>query len=258
MNKKRVVAMVAGGTLAALGIGGTALAAGGDDSAPRGELSVGVAAAKEIAVRAAGGGLVESVERETEHGRAVWDVDVLVNGVEHDIDVDATTGTVLRHRIKGGTTVRVIPSATTTSPGGDDRLGDDRAGDDRGRGAEPGDDRGRGAEPGDDRGRGAEPGDDRGRGAEPGDDRGRGAEPGDDRGRGAEPGDDRGRQAEPGDDRGRSGERGDDRGGRSNGKTSAAKGDDHGGRGSGKGDDHGGRSKEKGDDHGSGGHGSDD
>ena len=113
MNRKRVVAMVAVGSLTALGIAGTALAAGADDSTPRArtststststrsELSVSAASAKEIAVRAAGGGIVESVEREVGHGRAVWDVDVLVGGVEHDVDVDAATGTVLRHRVDG-------------------------------------------------------------------------------------------------------------------------------------------------------------
>jgi hypothetical protein len=55
---------------------------------------------------------VESVERETEHGRAVWDVDVIVNGVEHDIDVDRSTGAVTRHRVKA-----------TGDKGGDDRGG---------------------------------------------------------------------------------------------------------------------------------------
>jgi hypothetical protein len=54
--------------------------------------------AKAIALRAAGGGRVESIEREREHGRLVWDVDVIVKGVEHDIDVDAATGQVTRHR----------------------------------------------------------------------------------------------------------------------------------------------------------------
>ena len=55
------------------------------------------ATARAIAVRAAGGGHVQDVERETEHGRAVWDVDVIAGGVEHDIDVDAATGQVTRH-----------------------------------------------------------------------------------------------------------------------------------------------------------------
>ncbi|MEU4619677.1 PepSY domain-containing protein [Actinoplanes sp. NPDC023801] len=54
--------------------------------------------AKAIAIRAAGGGRVESIEREREHGRLVWGVDVIVKGVEHDIDVDAVTSEVTRHR----------------------------------------------------------------------------------------------------------------------------------------------------------------
>jgi hypothetical protein len=49
---------------------------------------------------------VTKVERETEHGRAVWDVEVYRSGVEHDIDVDRATGQVLRHKTdrddKGG------------------------------------------------------------------------------------------------------------------------------------------------------------
>ncbi|MEU4239626.1 PepSY domain-containing protein [Actinoplanes sp. NPDC026619] len=191
MNKKRMAAMVAGGTLAALGIAGTALAAGSDDSAPRKQstpavsasattgLSVSVAAAKEIAVRATGGGLVESVEREVEHGRAVWDVDVLVNGVEHDIDVDAATGVVLRHRVQG--------ASATRHSGTDDRT----------RTAEPGDDHGgrattKAAEKGDDHGgrvtaKATEKGDDHGGsgksgkgGSEKGDDHGSGGHGSDD------------------------------------------------------------------------------
>jgi hypothetical protein len=110
--------------------------------------SAGVTAgqAKTIALRAAGGGRVESIEREREHGRLVWDVDVIVKGVEHDIDVDATTGQVTRHR--------------TDDDRGRGRGGDDSGRDDRGRG---GDDSGK-----DDRGRG---GDDSGK-----DDRGRGGD----------------------------------------------------------------------------------
>ena len=57
-----------------------------------------MAEAKAIAIRAAGGGRVTKVERETEHGRAVWDVEVYRSGVEHDIDVDRATGEVLRHK----------------------------------------------------------------------------------------------------------------------------------------------------------------
>jgi hypothetical protein len=84
--------------------------------------------AKAIALRAAGGGRVESIEREREHGRLVWDVDVIVKGVEHDIDVDAATGQVTRHR-------------TDDDRG---RGSDDSGDDDRGRGGD--DDRGRGGD----------------------------------------------------------------------------------------------------------------
>jgi uncharacterized membrane protein YkoI len=41
---------------------------------------------------------VTDAERETEHGRAVWDIEVQRGSVEHDIDVDRATGEVLRHK----------------------------------------------------------------------------------------------------------------------------------------------------------------
>jgi hypothetical protein len=134
-------------------------------------LSVSVDAAKSIAIRTAGGGRVTKVESETEHGRAVWDVDVLLKGVEHDIDVDRATGSVLRHRLATANANNRNHAATT----------------------EPGDDRGdRANEPGDDRGdRAAEPGDDRGHGTEAGDDHGgHGNEAGDDHGSGGHGSDD--------------------------------------------------------------------
>jgi hypothetical protein len=94
---------------------------------------IGIAAAKSIAIRAAGGGRVTKVESGVEHGRAVWDVDVVVQGVEHDIDVDKKTGAVTRHRVKGssggGAKVRVSHEA------GDDNhrnRGGNEAGDDHG------------------------------------------------------------------------------------------------------------------------------
>jgi hypothetical protein len=211
MNKVRTAVVLAAGALAALGLAGTALAADGGFSASASPsvspsspyatsgVAVSVEAAKAIAIRAAGGGSVESVERETEHGVLVWDVDVIVGGVEHDIDVDSATGAVLRHRVKGGADVRVSATPrSSTSPrvsvsaddhGGRGRGSDDAAGDDRGgnrtRHAEPGDDKGgnrsRHAEPGDDKGgnraRGSEKGDDNGGKRRGGDDKG-----GDDKG----------------------------------------------------------------------------
>ena len=99
-------------------------------------LSISIDRAKAIALRVAGGGYVESVEGETEHGRAVWDVDVIRNGVEHDIDVDRATGAVTRHRVKS-TSAGSKPKVAATHDAGDDHGSggngaDDPAGDDRG------------------------------------------------------------------------------------------------------------------------------
>ena len=60
--------------------------------------TISLADAKAIALSAAGGGRVTKVERETEHGRPVYDIEVQAGSVEHDIDVDRVTGEVLRHR----------------------------------------------------------------------------------------------------------------------------------------------------------------
>ena len=59
---------------------------------------IGRSAAERIALRAVPGGRIESVERELEHGRLVWDVDVLRNGVEYDLHIDARSGIVVRMR----------------------------------------------------------------------------------------------------------------------------------------------------------------
>jgi hypothetical protein len=103
-------------------------------------LSISIERAKSIAVRVAGGGRVVKVEGELEHGRAVWDVDVLVKGVTHDIDVDRATGTVTRHRVTGA----------QTGVSGDDPANHD-AGDDHG-GARDGSDDGVNHDAGDDHG----------------------------------------------------------------------------------------------------------
>jgi hypothetical protein len=104
-----------------------------------------VAAAKAIAIRVAGGGRVTKVESEVEHGRAVWDVDVLVKGVEHDIDVDQETGTVTRHRVEGSVGGGAAKARVSQEAGDDDHRnrGGHEAGDDHGgRGSEAGDDHG--------------------------------------------------------------------------------------------------------------------
>ena len=90
-----------------------------------------------IVLRHAGGGRVTGVEREVEHGRTEWSVEVVGGGVERDVRVDAATGTITRDET--------------------DRS-DDRGGDDRGRGDRGGDDRGGDDHGGDDRGRGSDDG----------------------------------------------------------------------------------------------------
>jgi hypothetical protein len=170
MIRIRTALTLAAGVAAALALGGTALAAGGDDpvpsvsaddhggavpmlpngdpiptptsddptsalgdptSAATAAASVSIDAARSIALRAAGGGRVTDVEAETEHGRAVWDLDVVVGGVRHDIDVDRATGEVLRHR------TRASSGTATTGTAGDDGRGrgsDDTGADDHGHG----------------------------------------------------------------------------------------------------------------------------
>lgn len=160
--------MVAAGSLVVLGFGGAALAEGSDDVRPRAVASPSVTAseavdpsdlpsssgsvsstvpgftageARAIALRAVPGGVIESVERDTEHGRIVWEIDVIAGGVEHDIEVDAATGEITRHRTgddrdeKG----RADDSgrARSEDSGRDDRVDDksrDDAGDDHGGG----------------------------------------------------------------------------------------------------------------------------
>jgi peptidase YpeB-like protein len=179
MIKIRRASAIAAGAAAVLAIGGTAaLAAGADDPSPgpssddrvsvpmapdgdplatpsaddspspsssslppaNSALSISIERARSIAVRVAGGGRVVKVEGEVEHARAVWDVDVLVKDVTHDIDVDRATGTVTRHRVIGA----------NGGVSGDDPVGHD-AGDDRG-GDRGGSDDGVNHDAGDDRG----------------------------------------------------------------------------------------------------------
>jgi len=119
MIRLRTASAITGGAVAALAIGGAALAAGSDhtaspapvpsasesaSSAPASASSpaasadaISLDAAKAIAIKVAGGGQVTDIERETEHGRAVWDVEVQVGDVEHDMDVDRASGEVLGH-----------------------------------------------------------------------------------------------------------------------------------------------------------------
>lgn len=66
------------------------------------------------------GGTVHEVEREYEHGRLEWKVEITAStGVTYDVRIDAATGTVTR--------------VEQDSRGGDDDRDDDRGGDDHGR-----------------------------------------------------------------------------------------------------------------------------
>jgi len=67
-----------------------------DASAP----AVDRAAAERIALDHVGGGRIsDGSELEWEHGVRVWEVEVTDGVVEHDLDVDATTGAVIRDRL---------------------------------------------------------------------------------------------------------------------------------------------------------------
>jgi len=61
-----------------------------------GDTAVGSQRAVEIALASAGGGQLDEVEREQEHGRTVWSVELVKDGGEVEVDVDATTGEVVK------------------------------------------------------------------------------------------------------------------------------------------------------------------
>ena len=82
-----------------------------------------------IVLRHVGGGRVTGVERETEHGRTEWSVEVVGNGVERDVHVDAATGAITRDE-----------ADRSDDRGGDDRGRDDRGRDDRDHGRDRSDD----------------------------------------------------------------------------------------------------------------------
>jgi hypothetical protein len=110
--------------------------------------------AERIAVRAAGGGRVTEVEREAEHGRPVYKVEVRVGGTEHDLYIDRGTGAVLRHKVDRDD--RSGSGSSSSGSSGVGRGSDDRGSDDRRRGSgdRGSDDRGRGSDgKGGDRGR---------------------------------------------------------------------------------------------------------
>jgi hypothetical protein len=72
--------------------------------------AVPVEEARTIAVAEVGGGEVTKVETEVEHGRLEWKVEVVRDGVAHDVRVDAESGAITRHDTDGS------PSTATTAP----------------------------------------------------------------------------------------------------------------------------------------------
>jgi Peptidase propeptide and YPEB domain len=101
------------------------------------------------AVTRLGGGTVAKVEREDEHGRAVWEVDVRRGGGVTRVHVDVATGAVSRVDDRAG-------GRRTGTPTTPQRAADDhgRHGRDDGPTHDRGDDHGRGGDdgPGHDRG----------------------------------------------------------------------------------------------------------
>lgn len=65
-------------------------------SAPSTGAEMGSGEAEQIALAHVGGGTVTEVEREWEHGRLEWKVEIHLDGVEHDVRVDALSGEITR------------------------------------------------------------------------------------------------------------------------------------------------------------------
>lgn len=93
--KKRVVSTAAGiGVVAAIGIGGVAVATGGDDG--EGQVTGSQAeAATAAALEATGGGKANAVEKDSENG-ATWEVEVTKeNGETVDVRLDDNLAVVV-------------------------------------------------------------------------------------------------------------------------------------------------------------------
>lgn len=181
MTTTRIATLAATASIALVALGGTALALGADDTPAPTPVPVSAGTVDDptpttaptttggatptssagstpddpadreravaVALERIGGGRVTGVERETEHGRTQWKVEIVEGGVEHDVRVDTATAAVTRVDLD------------------DDRGGDDRGGDDRGGSGRGGHDDGPGHDVGDDHG-----GDDHGGGDHGGDD----------------------------------------------------------------------------------------
>jgi len=156
MRNRTVIAIVTG-TLAAVAVTGTALAANRDEdpaASPSASASLGPAEsasptpsesaasavpasrAGAIALAAAGGGTVVNVGRETEHGRAVYRIRIMNGATRHDLKVDQLTGAVVDHdtRIDASTRDRTPSTGTDDHGGRRDRDQRVESGDDRGSG----------------------------------------------------------------------------------------------------------------------------
>jgi uncharacterized membrane protein YkoI len=166
MRNRTVIAIVTG-TFVAVAVTGTALAANRDDdpaagtsasaslgsspsespsespspspsdsATPSGPAAAAITESRagEIALAAAGGGTVTTIERETEHGRAVYRIRVVHGATRHDLKVDQVTGAVVDHDAR----TEAAPRTSTRTAGADDHGGrrdrDQRveAGDDHG------------------------------------------------------------------------------------------------------------------------------
>jgi uncharacterized membrane protein YkoI len=146
MRTPRLALAAAASTVALLGLGGTALALGAEDTpqaavttsagattsttAPAttaaAPTSIGSAQASAIAVDRVGGGQVTKVERELEHGRVEWKADVLRGGVRYEVRVDAATGTVVRVTGSAPSGIAVpAPAGSSTAGSGTVARSDD-------------------------------------------------------------------------------------------------------------------------------------
>jgi len=156
VNIRRPVVLAAATGVTLLALTGTALAlgAGGEDSTTRTptvpttstsstgapptplltdavQAGVDRSAAEQAAVAHVGGGQVVKVERESEHDRQVWEVDVRTGSGVRELHVDTATGQVTRDRLDDDDD-RYDDSRHITNGGGEDHRG----GDDRGRGGD--------------------------------------------------------------------------------------------------------------------------
>lgn len=57
--------------------------------------------AVEIALDRTGGGNVDEVENEVEHGRAAWKVRVVKDGIRYSVYIDKADGAIIRFRDEG-------------------------------------------------------------------------------------------------------------------------------------------------------------